>query len=587
MSVNQKVQGDEKMSVTVKIISEIVKSVVGEKVGNELANEVIGISIDDVSEKGIDKINDFISDEKAKMDHILSKENMKSMDIPENDIDFVMTEIKDLFRNIEITDEVLRQCKYDSMNLRDFLWNEYCIYKGNGYIECESEIKRSLFTVAEVLIELVRESETFQQDVSIHISNSVDDIMEGEQKNFGNITERFDKLEEKVLEIYSKLSENFSQNIYTKEQIRNSEKDFIQLEANIDELLQDKFNELFSARKIEIDTNETEENSIQKLLYKIIGENLVNFWGENSDKYLQDLEIKWNNEEGSEENELENNDLDKRLHTGEWLDPIHKFSGSEGKYFSIVDHFNIFTLIYMVKKKINPQTNEWWFELEYLEYSEDKQDEWNVTRTYFVDNPSSEGNPLVFLSFIDGNECISINIGFLDYEEFRISKNPAFMEFKQSWIQTDKMRKIIRFRANYQTSIVIIDPEFHIPIEPKKIYNEEKMRYELYIDLQAKKKYFACQVRFKLKENGILEKTRKASPHMLGYNYYIGQYGLKQNWLKAAEWLMQSDKPEDAYYLGVIFMKDTLLHDVSLARQYLTKASELGIEMAYELLKEL
>lgn len=74
---------------------------------------------------------------------------------------------------------------------------------------------------------------------------------------------------------------------------------------------------------------------------------------------------------------------------------------------------------------------------------------------------------------------------------------------------------------------------------------------------------------------------------MLGYNYYIGQYGLKQNWLKAAEWLMQSDKPEDAYYLGVIFMKDTLLHDVSLARQYLTKASELGIEMAYELLKEL
>lgn len=575
------------MSVAANVISAVIKSVVGDKVGNELANEVVGISIDGISENGIDKINDFISGKKAKMEHILSKENMRTMNIPESAIDHVVEEIKDLFKSIDITDEVFRQCKYDSMNLRDFLWNEYCIYKGNGYIECESEIKRSLFTVAEVLIELVRESETFQQDVSIHISNSVDDIMEGEQKNFGNITERFDKLEEKVLEIYSKLSENFSQNIYTKEQIRNSEKDFIKLEANIDELLQDKFDELFSGEERNSDIEEVGENSIQKMLYKIMGKNLVNFWGENSDKYLQDLEIKWDNEEESKENELENNDLDKRLYIGEWLDPIHKFSGSEGKYFSIVDHFNIFTLIYMVKKKINPQTNEWWFELEYLEYSEDKQDEWNVTRTYFVDNPSSEGNPLVFLSFIDGNECISINIGFLDYEDIRISKKPAFMKFKQSWIQTDKMRKIIRFRANYQTSIVIIDPEFHIPIEPKEIYNEEKMRYELYIDLQAKKKYFACQVRFKLKENGILEKTRKASPHMLGYNYYIGQYGLKQNWLKAAEWLMQSDKPEDAYYLGVIFMKDTLLHDVSLARQYLTKASELGIEMAYELLKEL
>lgn len=328
------------MSVAANVISAVIKSVVGDKVGNELANEVVGISIDGISENGIDKINDFISGKKAKMEHILSKENMRTMNIPESAIDHVVEEIKDLFKSIDITDEVFRQCKYDSMNLRDFLWNEYCIYKGNGYIECESEIKRSLFTVAEVLIELVRESETFQQDVSIHISNSVDDIMEGEQKNFGNITERFDKLEEKVLEIYSKLSENFSQNIYTKEQIRNSEKDFIKLEANIDELLQDKFDELFSGEERNSDIEEVGENSIQKMLYKIMGKNLVNFWGENSDKYLQDLEIKWDNEEESKENELENNDLDKRLYIGEWLDPIHKFSGSEGKYFSIVDHFN-------------------------------------------------------------------------------------------------------------------------------------------------------------------------------------------------------------------------------------------------------
>lgn len=580
MSVNQKVQGDEKMSVAANVISAVIKSVVGDKVGDGLAKELADISIDGISENGIDKINDFISDEKAKMDHILSKENMKSMDIPENDIDFVMTEIKDLFRNIEITDEVLRQCKYDSMNLRDFLWNEYCIYKGNGYIECESEIKRSLFTVAEVLIELVRESETFQQDVSIHISNSVDDIMEGEQKNFGNITERFDKLEEKVLEIYSKLSENFSQNIYTKEQIRNSEKDFIQLEANIDELLQDKFNELFSAREIKIDTNETEENSIQKLLYKIIGENLVNFWRENSDKYLQDLEIKWNNEEGSEENELENNDLDKRLHTGEWLDPIHKFSGSEGKYFSIVDNPDTVTLVYMVNKKINPQTSEWWFEPEFLEYSEKEQEDGSVARTYFVDNPASEGNPLIFFSFINDKDVVVVNTGFLDYEDILYSKKPAIMSIRQSSFQMDGEEQVQRFLAEKERSIIIIDAEYHIPLESKKIYNDDKGIYEFYIDLRAGKKYFAYQ---------IGEKTdfRKASPHMIGYNYYIGQYGLNQNWLKAAEWLMQSDEPEDVYYLGVIFMKDTLLHDVSLARQYLTKASELGIEMAYELLKEL
>lgn len=575
------------MGVAVNIISAVLKSVVGDKIGNELANELIGISIDEASEKGIDKISDFINGEKSKIEHILSKENMKSMGIPEESIDYVIEEIKDLFTRINITDEMFRQCGYDSVNLRDFLWDEYCGYKDGSYVECGSHIQKGLVVVSDALLELVRESEEFEKDLLIQIRNSIDDIMESEQKNFGNITEQFDKLEKNVLEIYSKLSENFSQNIYTKEQIKDSEKDFIQLEANIDELLQDKFNELFPVREIEIDANEPEENSIRKMLYKIMGENLVNFWGENSDKYLQDLEIKWNNEEESEENELENNDLDKRLYTEEWLDPIHKFSGSEGKYFSIVDNPGTVTLVYMVNKQINPQTSEWWFELEYLEYSEDKQDEGKVARTYFVDNPSSEGNPLVMLSFIDDKECVCLNVGFLDCEDIKISKNPEFMELKQSWFQTGEKRQMNYFLSSKQKQVIIIDPEFHIPIEIKEFYDKGEKRYKSFIELQEKKKYFACQIRFNSGKSGKINKLRKASSHMLGYNYYIGQYGLKQNWLKAAEWLMQSDRPEDAYYLGVIFMKDKLLYDASLAKKYLTKAMELEIEMAQELLEQL
>ena len=186
------------MSVTANVISAVIKSVVGDKVGNGLAKEVIGISIDGVSENGIGKISDFINGEKSKIDRILSKESMSSMNIPENTIEHVVAEIKDLFKNIEITDEVLRQCKFDSMKLKDFLWNEYCGYKGDNHIEHESEIKRCLFAVAEVLIKLVRESETFQQDVSIHISNSVDDITIGLQKISEYMEDNFDKLDSSV-----------------------------------------------------------------------------------------------------------------------------------------------------------------------------------------------------------------------------------------------------------------------------------------------------------------------------------------------------------------------------------------------------
>ena len=117
---------------------------------------------------------------------------MKSIGISEDNIDYVITEIKELLSKIDITDEVLRQCKYDSMNLSVFLWDKYRECK-NDYIECESEIKRCLFAVAEALIKLVRESDDFEKDILIHISNAVDEIQLVEQSNFQNLNAMIEK----------------------------------------------------------------------------------------------------------------------------------------------------------------------------------------------------------------------------------------------------------------------------------------------------------------------------------------------------------------------------------------------------------
>lgn len=181
------------MGFTASVVTAVLKAVVGEKFGGGLTKDLIGISIDGITEKGINEINDFINREKSKIDSILSKENMESMGISEDYFDYVVTEIKELLPKIDITDEVFRQCKYDSMNLNVFLWDKYKKYK-NDYIECESEIKRCLFAVAEALNKLVYESENFEKDVLIHISNSVDDtnvelqkISEYMDNNFGKL----------------------------------------------------------------------------------------------------------------------------------------------------------------------------------------------------------------------------------------------------------------------------------------------------------------------------------------------------------------------------------------------------------------
>lgn len=190
------------MSIVVKIVSIVLKSVVDNKISDELAKDLIGVSIDDASEAGINKIKEFIGEERTKIDYILSWDNMKSLDIPEKNINYIVAEIKDLLSGINISDELLRQCKYDSFQLMDFMLKEYVTYK-NGYIECENDIKKSLLAVAETLNGLVRESEEFSEEMMIQISNSVDDVNVGLQKIYEYMKENFDNLDNNSQRVFN------------------------------------------------------------------------------------------------------------------------------------------------------------------------------------------------------------------------------------------------------------------------------------------------------------------------------------------------------------------------------------------------
>ncbi len=205
------------MSIAVSIISAIIKSAVKCKVENELSNELIGISVDSVSEKGISKINDFISEGKSKINNILSEEKMRSMNISEDNIAYVIAEIKRLFSEIEITDKIFRQCKYDSLNLCSFLWNEYT-ENNTSYIECESDIKKSLLAVSETLIGLMRESEGFVKDISIQISNTVDDTRVEIQRISDYLEGNFSKISADNQKIFDILREILEQNQKSKKE---------------------------------------------------------------------------------------------------------------------------------------------------------------------------------------------------------------------------------------------------------------------------------------------------------------------------------------------------------------------------------
>ena len=165
----------------------------------------------------------------------------------------------------------------------------------------------------------------------------------------------------------------------------------------------------------------------------------------------------------------------------------------QGKYFSITDPQNVSTVIYQVNKtekefaKTAPK-----YTVERLEYSEEYIGE-NKKKTFYVDNPSPEGNPLVILSF--AKEKVIINMGFLDYDTVRISKKPMPMKFSTLYNEQETDYKEFSYTPNMKRPISIIDPETTEEIKPILYFDEEANEVKGKCRLKPYKKYFAFEIR--------------------------------------------------------------------------------------------
>lgn len=194
------------MAAVASMLSAIMKAAVtGGKIKNELVGELIGISTDQVSKEAVEDIQNFLNEKKYQIEHILSKDHMKSMNIPEENCSYVVEEIKDLFKKIEITDEIMAQCRYNSLKLSSFLWDQYCESRKGSYIECEDSIQKGLFAVAVALIKLTYGSEEFEGKCLIQINNTAEEIKLRIQDNAQDICKRLDKVEESTQAIYMKV----------------------------------------------------------------------------------------------------------------------------------------------------------------------------------------------------------------------------------------------------------------------------------------------------------------------------------------------------------------------------------------------
>ena len=163
----------------------------------------------------------------------------------------------------------------------------------------------------------------------------------------------------------------------------------------------------------------------------------------------------------------------------------------EGKHFSITDPKDVSTVIYKVNKTEKEFKDSPKFTVERLEKLDELRGE-NTKRTFFVDNPSPDGERLVILSF--AKEKVVVNTGILNEDKVKITKSPVPIKFDTLYSEETKYKEF-NYTPNLQRPISIIDPETTEEIKPVLYFDEETNEVKGKCKLKPYKSYFAFEIR--------------------------------------------------------------------------------------------
>ena len=164
-----------------------------------------------------------------------------------------------------------------------------------------------------------------------------------------------------------------------------------------------------------------------------------------------------------------------------------------GKCFSLTEPQNTNTVIYKIDKTEKENLKKYpKYTVERLEHKEEFTGK-HKKKTFFIDEPSPMGNPLVILSF--SKERVVVNVGFLDEDTVKISKKPIPMKFRTLYYEEDTVFKEFSYTPNMKRPISIIDIETTEEVKPTLYLDEETNEIRGKCTLKANKEYFAFEIK--------------------------------------------------------------------------------------------
>ena len=114
-------------------------------------------------------------------------------------------------------------------------------------------------------------------------------------------------------------------------------------------------------------------------------------------------------------------------------------------------------------------------------------------KTFYVENPSKDGNKLVILSFAE--DKVVINTGILLNDEVKITKKPTPFKFTTLYSEDNSEYKEFKYTPNLKRPISIIDPETTEEIKPTLYFDEKTNEVKGKCKLKPYKSYFAFEIR--------------------------------------------------------------------------------------------
>lgn len=151
----------------IKFTARLAKSIAVAVIENKSIAAATGM----FGDKGLEKVNDFISNLNYEVDSILNEKELKKLGVPKNQVKDIRERLLGFLGEVELSD-IASVAIYDPEKMAEKLWEKYCEYSEDP--APEGSAKTVLFSISVKSIQVLKQNKNFISDSLIRVMRKIE-----------------------------------------------------------------------------------------------------------------------------------------------------------------------------------------------------------------------------------------------------------------------------------------------------------------------------------------------------------------------------------------------------------------------------